>query len=130
MPTSLITQFSRVLAQPLETNSIFTSYTNAKNYAATNKTAYAGQVIRVVDQDGVTVFVITKQKELQRVGNYYGEFKIGASPQIIIHNLGRFPEVLCIDAEGNKCEISVSYQNANQVTVSWQGEVSGKFYLV
>lgn len=130
MSTSLITQFNRVLAQPIETNSVFTSYANAKNYAATNKTAYAGQVIRVVDQDGVTVYVITKQKELQRVGNYYGEFRIGASPQIIVHNLGRFPEVLCINAEGEKCEVSVSYQNANQVTVSWQGEMSGKLYLI
>lgn len=130
MPTSLITQFNRVLAQPIETNSVFTSYTNAKTYAATNKTAYAGQIIRVVDQNGVTVFVITKQKELQSVGHYYGEFKIGASPQIIVHNLGRYPEVLCINEDGDKCEVSVSYQNANQITVSWQGEVSGKLYLI
>ena len=38
------------------------------------------------------------------MGNYYGEFKMGASPQIIIHNLGRYPEVLCIDVEGNILE--------------------------
>lgn len=130
MPASLLTQFNRVLAQPIETNSVFTSYTNAKNYAATNKTAYAGQIIRVVDENGVTVYVITKQKDLQRVGNYYGEFRIGASPQVIVHNLGRYPEVLCINSDGEKNEITVTYQSANQLTCLWNGNISGKIYLI
>ena len=43
---------------PLDANSIFETLTDAENYAKTNALAYPGQVITVVDETSVAVYVI------------------------------------------------------------------------
>ena len=43
---------------PLDANSIFQTLTDAENYAKTNALAYPGQVITVVDETSVAVYVI------------------------------------------------------------------------
>jgi hypothetical protein len=129
--TSVMTQFDRVLGQPLETNSVFGSYDAARNYAANNAQAYAGQIIRVLGQGGVTVYVIEENKTLTRLGAYYGEFVASTSPMIIVHNLGRCPEVIFVDDEGTRYEVEVSYPNLNQVKITWNDPgIIGKIYII
>lgn len=43
---------------PLDANSVFETLTDAENYAKTNALAYPGQVITVVDETSVAVYVI------------------------------------------------------------------------
>ena len=43
---------------PLDANSIFETLTDAENYAKTNALAYPGQIITVVDETSVAVYVI------------------------------------------------------------------------
>lgn len=43
---------------PLDANSVFETLTDAENYAKTNALAYPGQVITVVDETAVAVYVI------------------------------------------------------------------------
>jgi hypothetical protein len=128
--TSLMNQFDRVLAKPLETNSVFESYDLARAYAAENDAAYAGQIVRVLTSKGVVVYVIEENKTLTRLGTYYGEYIAGTSPMVIIHNLGRCPEVVFVGSDGERYEVQVSYPNLNQVKLAWNKEVTGKIYLV
>jgi len=128
--TSLMNQFDRVLAKPLETNSVFPDYESARSYAANNDAAYAGQIVRVLTTRGVVVYVIEENKTLTRLGTYYGEYIAGTSPMVIIHNLGRCPEVVFVGSEGDRYEVQVEYPNLNQVKLSWNNTITGKIYLV
>jgi len=128
--TSIMNQFDRVLAKPLETNSVFNDYESARSYAAENDAAYAGQIVRVLTSRGVVVYVIEENRTLTRLGTYYGEYVAGTSPMVIIHNLGRCPEAVFVGTNGERYEVQVEYPNLNQVKLSWNNEVTGKIYLV
>lgn len=128
--TSIMTQFDRVLGQPLETNTVFNTYDSARDYAANNAQAYAGQILRVLSENGVNVYVIETNKTLSKLGSYYGEYIANASPTVIFHNLGRCPHVLFVDENGNKCEVEVHYPDLNQVKVIWNNNITGKIYLL
>jgi hypothetical protein len=59
MATELFNGFLRLGKFPLDGSSVFQSFADAYNYAATNETAYAGQIVVVVDQTAQTVSVYT-----------------------------------------------------------------------
>jgi len=50
MGTQLFNGFTRLSNFPLDERSVFSSYQDAYNYAASDPTAYAGQIIAVVDE--------------------------------------------------------------------------------
>lgn len=128
---SLINQFDRVLAQPIETNTIFTSYENAYNYVKNGNTAYDGQIIVVVNDSSNDVYTVTKNKELLKIGSYYAVFDAAASPQTILHNLGRCPNVVFVGSDGIVYEVDIKYPSLNQVTVTWNNsDIKGKIYLL
>jgi len=61
MATELFNGFLRLNNFPLDGSSVFYNYADAYNYAASNETAYAGQIIVVVDslEKIVSVYVLT-----------------------------------------------------------------------
>lgn len=128
---SLINQFDRVLAQPLETNSVFTSYDNALEYAKNNKTSYAGQILRVVKTDNTEVYVINRDKSITLVGSYYGVYEVTSSPMTIVHNLRRCPSVIFVGEDGEIYEVNVTYPNVMTTVITWNNkDIKGKIYLL
>jgi len=61
MATELFNGFLRLGNFPLDQSSVFQNFTDAYNYAATNETAYLGQVIAVVDsiEEEVSIYTLT-----------------------------------------------------------------------
>ena len=45
---------------------------------------------------------------------------------VIIHNLGKYPDTTTFDQAGNEVSVNVQYDSLNQITLSWNGLLSGK----
>lgn len=54
---------------------------------------------------------------------------VNTSPQIVTHNLGRFPNVTVINKEREVVMTGIEYQDDNHVTISWIGELEGYIYI-
>lgn len=65
---------------PLDSNSVFKSYSDAETYAA-GVLAYPGQVIAVVDVDKTTCYVLDGNKALQPVGSASSTTQVVASQE-------------------------------------------------
>lgn len=48
---------------------------------------------------------------------------------VITHNLGFYPNVVVTDSAGTVVEVDISYQSANQLTISLAQAISGYAYL-
>jgi hypothetical protein len=60
----------------------------------------------------------------------YDHFQAMASAVwVIAHGLGKFPNVTVIDSSGNECEGAISYNNLNQITVTFSAAFGGHAYL-
>ena len=61
MATEIFNGFLRLSNFPLDKSSVFESFADAYNYAATNETAYPGQIIAVVDytEQAVSIYTLT-----------------------------------------------------------------------
>lgn len=53
----------------------------------------------------------------------------GSDTWVIVHNLNKRPAVVVIDSGGNECEGSVSYDSANQITITFSAAFGGHAYL-
>ena len=65
MATEIFNGFLRLGNFPLDKSSVFESFADAYNYAATNETAYPGQIIAVVDytEQAVSIYTLTFPSE-------------------------------------------------------------------
>lgn len=52
-----------------------------------------------------------------------------SSVWVIVHNLNGYPNITVVDSAGTEVEGTVTYDSANQVTVSFAGAFSGKAFL-
>jgi hypothetical protein len=57
--TEIFNGFLRLSNFPLDKSSVFSNLIDATNYAANNKTAYAGQLIAVINEDAKDVAIYT-----------------------------------------------------------------------
>lgn len=120
--------YKRVDGEPLELNTVFSTLELASEYATSDPTAYAGQLISVLG-DVVKLYIIQEDKSLLLVGTYQLVLDITTNPMIIKHGMKHLPSVTVLDSDGKVCECQITYIGATQVQVSWNGELTGKIYL-
>ena len=68
----ILGQFQRMHVGPIETNTLFVSLVAAQEYASTNPTAYAGQIVKVVTSnpsEPIGVYLIEKNGTLRFIGS-------------------------------------------------------------
>lgn len=54
---------------------------------------------------------------------------VAASVWIINHNLDKFPSVIVIDSGGSEVEGDITFDNRNQITITFSASMGGKAYL-
>lgn len=85
--------YKRVDNLPLVLDQLFTSLSDAQNYAQTDPTAYVGQIFSVIEGDTVTAYIIKNDKSLA---------EIGSTPISSYNDLTDKPQIGGIELTGNK----------------------------
>lgn len=52
-------------------------------------------------------------------------FASQTTPYIVTHNLGRQPGVIVLDTNGIELLVDVQHNSVNQVTLNWDGAITG-----
>lgn len=65
----------------------------------------------------------------EKVKTFVYNQSIPSATWIITHNLDKYPSIEVVDSAGSLVEGEVTYNNNNQVTVSFIGAFSGVAYL-
>lgn len=89
------------------------------------------KLINLPQINGVTLIGDKTSEELNIIGdkNFVFEQKQALATWVIVHNLNKYPTVSVIDSSGSEVIGEVSYDNINQVTITFKGAFKGKATL-
>lgn len=129
--------FKRLSKRPLEYNSVFSSKELALTYVANDPTAYEGQVISVSEGRDEGIYMVVKDTNnvlklmtVIVIGDS-GFYPLDEVPNTITiaHGMNKYPQVNVIDSDMNQVYVDVTYDDLNNLTLTWNGVLSGRVYL-
>lgn len=85
---------------------------------------FESQLISLAEAIGADIKLIN-----EKLDTYIYDQTTPSATWVIQHNLQKYPSVEVVDSAGTVVEGGISYDNDNQITITFVGAFSGKAYL-
>lgn len=121
----------------------YSAYELAKEYGYDGtEEEYAMNPVRIVNQFTGIAETLTEAIQEERIRATIAEKRLGDimpkcltididnNPMVISHGLDKFPSVTIISSNNEEVECVVRYESKDIVSISWNGELTGKIYLI